>query len=327
MKSFQNIDVKSVKEAVGLLQKFHQQKRVAAVVGGGSEYLQLMKDHVVEPDYLINLKTIPGLDYIKEERGGFRIGALAKLVDIEEHSAIREKLLILSDAAGEAASPQIRNAGTIAGNICQRPFCWYFRSSNFNCLRKGGQVCYTVTGDGRFHAILGGGPSYIVHPSDTAPALVALGAQIRIAGPAGEKTMPLEKFFVLPAVDYRRENILNPGEIVTEIYVPMPKAGTKGFYHKVRERLAWDHAIVAVATIVESSGGGVRDARVVMGGVAPIPWRAPKAEEFLRGKKLDEASARRAGEIALEGAKPLKDNVYKVQLAKDLIQRGLLASA
>jgi xanthine dehydrogenase YagS FAD-binding subunit len=326
MKSFQNIDVKSVKEATSLLHKFHQQKKVAAVVGGGSEYLQLMKDHVVEPDYLINLKTIPGLEFIKEERGGFRVGALTKLVDIEEHPAIREKLLILSSAAGEAASPQIRNAGTIAGNICQRPFCWYFRSSNFNCLRKGGQVCYTVTGDGRFHAILGGGPSYIVHPSDTAPALVALGAQIKIAGPSGENMIPLEKFFVLPSIDYKRENILNPGEIVTEIYVPAPKAGSKGFYHKVRERLAWDHAIVTVATVVESSGGVVRDARVVMGGVAPIPWRVAKAEEFLRGKKLEEAIAKQGGEIALEGAKPLKDNVYKVQMAKDLIQRGLLAS-
>ena len=326
MRNFQNVDVKSVKEATSLLHKFHQQKKIAAVVGGGSEYLQLMKDHVVEPDYLINLKTIPGLDFIREERGGFRIGALTKLVDIEEHAAIREKLLILSDAAGEAASPQIRNAGTIAGNICQRPFCWYFRSSNFTCLRKGGQVCYTVTGDGRFHAILGGGPSYIVHPSDTAPALVALGAQIKIAGPAGEKTIPLEKFFLLPAVDHKRENVLNPGEIVTEIYVPTPRTGSKGFYHKVRERLAWDHAIVAVATIVESNGGMVRDARVVMGGVAPIPWRAAKAEEFLRGKKMDEASAKQAGAIALEGAKPLKDNVYKVKMAQDLIQRGLLAS-
>jgi xanthine dehydrogenase YagS FAD-binding subunit len=326
MKSFQNIDVKSVKEATSLLHKFHQQKKIAAVVGGGSEYLQLMKDHVVAPDYLINLKTIPGLEFIKEERGGFRVGALTKLVDIEEHPAIRERLLILSDAAGEAASPQIRNAGTIAGNICQRPFCWYFRSSNFNCLRKGGQVCYTVTGDGRFHAILGGGPSYIVHPSDTAPALVALGAQIKIAGPAGEKTLPLEKFFVLPSVDYKRENVLNPGEIVTELFVPIPKAGSKGFYQKVRERLAWDHAIVSVATVVEGNGGVVRSARVVLGGVAPTPWRAPKAEEFLRGKKLDEANSKQAGEIALEGAKPLKDNVYKVQMAKDLIQRGLLAS-
>jgi xanthine dehydrogenase YagS FAD-binding subunit len=326
MKSFENIDVKSVKEAVGLLQKFQQQKKSAAVVGGGSEYLQLMKDHVVEPDYLLNLKSIPGLDYIKEERGGFRIGALAKLAEIEEHPAIREKLLILSDAAGEAASPQIRNAGTLAGNICQRPFCWYFRSSNFTCLRKGGQVCHTVTGDGRFHAILGGGPSYIVHPSDTAPALVALGAQIKIAGSAGERTMPLEKFFVLPQIDYRHENILKPDEIVTEIQVPYPKAGSKGFFHKVRERLAWDHAIVSVATVVLSSGGVVRDARVVMGGVAPIPWRAPKAEEFLRGKKLDEAAAQKAGEIALEGARPLKDNVYKVKMAQDLIQRGLLAS-
>lgn len=326
MKSFENIDVKSVKEAVNLLQKFQQQKKAAAVVGGGSEYLQLMKDHVVEPDYLINLKTIPGLDYIKEERGAFRIGALTKLADIEMHPTIQEKLLILSSAAGEAASPQIRNAGTIAGNLCQRPFCWYFRSANFTCLRKGGQVCYTVTGDSRFHAILGAGPSYIVHPSDTAPALVALGAQVKIAGPSGEKTIPLEKFFVLPSVDYKRENILTPGEIVTEIIVPAAKAGSKGFYHKVRERLAWDHAIVAVATIIESSGTAVRDARVVLGGVAPIPWRAGKAEEFLRGKAMNEANAKRAGEIALEGAKPLKDNSYKIRIAQDLIQRGLLAS-
>jgi xanthine dehydrogenase YagS FAD-binding subunit len=326
MKSFENIDVKSVKEAVHLLEKFQQQKKTAAVVGGGSEYLQLMKDHVVEPDYLVNLKTIPGLDYIKEERGAFRIGALTRLADIETHPTIQEKLLILSSAAGEAASPQIRNAGTIAGNLCQRPFCWYFRSANFTCLRKGGQVCYTVTGDSRFHAILGAGPSYIVHPSDTAPALVALGAKIKIVGPAGEKMIPLEKFFVLPSVDYKRENVLGAGEIVTEIVVPTPKPGSKGFYHKVRERLAWDHAIVAVATIIESRGTAVRDARVVMGGVAPIPWRAAKAEEFLRGKTIDEANAKRAGEIALEGAKPLKDNGYKISIARDLIQRAVLAS-
>ena len=326
MKTFENIDVKSVREAVSLLEKFQQQKKIAAVVGGGSEYLQLMKDHVVEPDYLINLKTIAALDYIKEESGAFRIGALAKLADIETHSGIQQKLLILSSAAGEAASPQIRNAGTIAGNLCQRPFCWYFRSANFTCLRKGGQICYTVTGDSRFHAILGAGPSYIVHPSDTAPALVALGAQIKIAGPAGEKTIPLEKFFVLPSVDYKRENILTPGEIVTEVIVPAPKTGSKGFYHKVRERLAWDHAIVAVAIVVESSAGIVRNARVVIGGVAPIPWRAAKAEDYLRGKKLDEGTARQAGEIALEGARPLKDNGYKVKIAQDLIQRGLLSS-
>ena len=326
MKSFENIDAKSIKDAVSLLQKFQQQKKSAAVVGGGSEYLQLMKDRVVTPDYVINLKTISGLNYIREERGGFRIGALATLAELEEHDAVKEKLLILSEAAGEAASPQIRNAGTIAGNLCQRPFCWYFRSSNFNCLRKGGEICYTVTGDSRFHAILGGGPSYIVHPSDTAPALVALNAQVKIAGPTGEKTIPLEKFFVLPSVDFKRENILKPDEIVTEIYVPYPKYGSKGFYHKVRERLAWDHAIVSVATVIESSNGVVREARVVLGGVAPIPWRASKAEEFLRSKKIDEETAQQASEIALEGAKPLKDNVYKVGMSKSLIQRALLAS-
>src|SRR4030095_13096302 len=273
MKSFENIDAKSVNQAVALLQKFHREKKTAIVVGGGSEILQLMKDHVVMRAYVVNLKTILVWNTIKEERGGFRIGGLTTLAEIEEHPGIREKLLILSDAAGEAASPQIRNAGTIGGNICQRPFCWYFRSSNFNCLRKGGQVCYTVTGDGRFHAILGGGPSYIVHPSDTAPAVVVLGAQIKIAGPSGEKMIPLEKFFVLPSIDYKRENILNPGEIVTEIHVPTPTTGSKGFYYKMRERMAGDHAIVSVATIVESSGNVVRGAHVVMGGVAPVPWR------------------------------------------------------
>ena len=324
MKSFENVDAKSVKQAVSLLQKFQQEKKSAIVVGGGSEILQLMKDLVMTPDYVVNLKTIPGLNIIKEERGGLRIGALVTLAELEEHPVVKGKWLFLSEAAGEAASPQIRNAGTVAGNICQRPFCWYFRSSNFNCLRKGGQVCYTVTGDGRFHAILGAGPSYIVHPSDLAPALVALDAQIKIAGPVGEKTLPLEKFFVLPQVDVKRENILKPGEIVTEIYVPQPKPNSKGFYHKVRERQAWDHAIVSVATIVQSSGGNVRDARVVLGGVAPIPWRAPKAETFLRGKKLDDGNAQKAAEIALEGARPLKDNVYKVNLSKALIQRALL---
>ncbi len=327
MKSFENVNVTSVKQATMLLQKFQQEKRSAIVVGGGSEILQLMKERVVTPDYVVNLKTIPGLNTIKEERGGIRIGALTTLVEVEEHPVLREKFLILSEGAAEAASPQIRNAGTIGGNLCQRPFCWYFRSAHFDCLRKGGQVCYSVAGDSRYHAILGGGPSFIVHPSDLAPVLVALDAQIKIVNAAGERIIPLEKFFVLPQVDFKHENILKPGDIVTEIFVPYPKSGSKGFYHKVRERLAWDHAIVSVATVVQSGGGLARDARVVLGGVAPIPWRAPKAEEFLRGQKIDDAAAQKAAEIALEGARPMKDNTYKVGLAKSLIQRGLLASA
>jgi len=326
MKSFENIDAKNVRQAVTLLQKFHQEKKSAAVVAGGSEYLQLMKDRVVTPQYLINLKTIPGLNYIREERNGFRIGALTTLTDIEEHKGIQEKLLLLSEAAAEAASPQIRNAGTIGGNICQRPFCWYFRSASFTCLRKGGEICYAVAGDNRYHAILGGGPSYIVHPSDMAPPLIALGARIKITGPSGEKVIPLEKFFVLPQVDTKRENILAADEIVTEIQIPHPKPGSKGFFHKVRERQAWDHAIVSVSTVVQSKGGICQDARVVLGGVAPVPWRAPKAEDSLRGKKVDESSVQKVAEIALEGARPMKDNIYKVALAKSLIQRALLAS-
>jgi xanthine dehydrogenase YagS FAD-binding subunit len=327
MKSFENVDAKSLSEAVATLQKLRKQGRSALVVSGGSELLQLMKDGVATPDYLVNLKTIPGLKYIKEDRSGFRIGALTTLTEIEEHQGLREKLLILSTSAGEAASPQIRNSGTIGGNVCQRPFCWYFRSVNFTCLRKGGEVCYAVAGDNRYHAIFGGGPSYIVHPSDAAPTLVALEARVKIAGPTGERVMPLEKFFVLPSVDHKKENILAPDEIVTEFQIPYPKAGSKGFYHKVRERQAWDHAIVSVSTIVQTRGEICQEARVVLGGVAPIPWRASKAEGFLRGKRIDSSIAQKASEIALEGATPMKDNLYKVGLAKSLIQRSLLTAA
>ena len=193
MKSFENFNVTSVRQAVLLLEKFQKEKKSVIIVGGGSEILQLMKERVVTPDYVVNLKTIPGLNTIKEERGGIRIGALTTLVEIEEHPTVREKLLILSDGAAEAASPQIRNAGTIGGNLCQRPFCWYFRSAHFDCLRKGGQVCYSVAGDSRYHAIFGGGPSFIVHPSDLAPVLVALDF-MREEGPENRLKMPLRAY-------------------------------------------------------------------------------------------------------------------------------------
>ena len=318
--------LKSVKEAVGLLQKFHQQKKLAAVVGGGSEYLQLMKDHVVEPDYVINLKTIPGLDYIQRRARRLshrRAGEARRYRGASGDSREAVDSFRCRRRSGIAADPQRRHHRR---QYLPAAVLLVFSLVELHLPAQRRPGCYTVTGDGRFHAILGAGPSYIVHPSDTAPALVALGAQIKIAGPAGEKTIPLEKFFVLPSVDYKRENILNPGEIVTEIYVPTPKAGSKGFYHKVRER--WRGTTPSSPSPPSSKVAAAWCAmpRVVMGGVAPIPWRAPKAEEFLRGKRLDEATAKQAGEIALEGAKPLKDNVYKVKLAQELIQRGLLAS-
>ena len=191
MKSFENIDVKSVKEAVGLLQKFHQQKKIAAVVGGGSEYLAADEGSRRRAG-LCDQSENHSRSRLRSRKSAavFASARWRSLAEIEEHPAIREKLLILSDAAGEAASPQIRNAGTIAGNICQRPFCWYFRSSNFNCLRKGGQVCYTVTGDGRFHAILGAGPSYIVHPSDTARRWWRSTRRLRSPDPRAKKPFP-----------------------------------------------------------------------------------------------------------------------------------------
>lgn len=321
MKSFKHVKVKSLEEAVSLLSRYGSR---AAIVAGGSDILGLLKDRILTPELVLSLRNIPDMDYIKEQNGWLKIGALATLGAIEEHELIRERFAALAQAAASAASPQIRNVGTIGGNLCQRPWCWYFRQG-FPCFKNGGDVCFSMTGENKYHAIIGGGPSYIVHPSDTAPALVALNARAKILGPGGEKTVPLEEFFIAPRLDVRRENILAPGEVLAEIQVPRPAPESRSIYLKISERQAWDHALVSVAALVTIKDGVCQEARIVLGGVAPFPYRAAKAEQAIKGEKIDPAAAERAGEMAVSEARPLRQNAYKVDLARNTVKRALLA--
>ncbi len=320
MRSFSHKNAASVQEAVALLNRGAGR---ALPVAGGSDLLEELKDGIQRPSSLVHLRTIPGLDKVREKGEFISIGALVTVASLAEDPLLQKLFPVLVEAAAVIASPQIRNVGTVGGNLCQRPRCWYYRGP-FKCLRKGGGICFAKEGENRYHAILGGGPSYIVHPSDLAPALISLDAKVRIAGPAGERLIPLEQFFVLPTVDSRHENILKPGEILAEILAPKPLPGTRSTYWKQMERESWDFALVSVAVAVRQRDGKVEHARVVMGGVAPIPWRSQEAEASLTGKPLDAASVAAAAERALSGAKPMRDNAYKVDLAKATIRRALL---
>ncbi len=219
--------------------------------------------------------------------------------------------------------------GTVGGNICQSNRCWYYwvADNRFNCLRKGGKECFSVLGENEFHCIFGGDPCFIVHPSDTAPALVALDAKVTITGPKGVRTIPISSFFVLPKVNVQKENVLVPGEVVTEILLDPPPAGAHSKYRKVRERGAFDFAIAGAAIVVTLSGGKVGTARVVLSGVAPIPWRSPEAEKALVGKSLDAATAAAAAEAAVKDATALPKNGYKIPLVRGVLEETLTALA
>jgi len=323
MKTFSNLNPKSVPEAVKLL---GQPGRSAAIVGGGSDLLGMVKEHLVQPDVLVNLKAIPLLDKITEQSGEVRIGGLTTLSAIAESPLIRQRYKVLAEAAGSVGTPQIRNAGTIAGNVCQRPWCWYFRNG-FPCYKNGGKTCFSVVGENEFHAIFGGGPSFIVHPSDTAPALVALGAKFRIAGPSGERTVAAADFFALPSKDPARENVLAHDEVLVEIGLPAASRGLRSTYHKELDRESWTHAIVSVAVALEMDRDACKKARVVLGGVAPIPWRLPKVEAMLAGQRMTPDLAARAGEASIEGAQPLAKNKYKLPITKAVVKRTISAVA
>jgi xanthine dehydrogenase YagS FAD-binding subunit len=294
-------------------------------LAGGVDTVDLLNQEIIEPRALINLKGLSGMDGIQSDgAAGLRIGALVKLHQIANSAEVRERYAAIAEAAGTAATPQIRNLATVAGNLLQRPRCWYFRHPEVDCLKKGGLKCYAVEGLNRYHAILGGGPSYIVHPSNLAPALIAFGAKARVFGPKGDHEIDLENFFVLPRTDVLRENVLQPGEIITEIIVPAPHRGTNSVYLEAREKQSFDWPLVSVAALMEIAADRVREARIVMGAVAPIPWRVPDAEKVLTGATLDPTVAARAGDAALSGAKPLADNGYKVPIAKALVRRAIL---
>jgi xanthine dehydrogenase YagS FAD-binding subunit len=324
MRAFTNSNPKNIREAVSLLSQAHQQGRSASLVSGGSDLLGMVKEHLVQPDVLVNLKAIRGLNRIEPGRGHMKIGGLTTLDALSRDARIRKDYTVLAEAAENVGTPQIRNAGTLAGNVCQRPWCWYFRNG-FPCLKNGGKICFSASGENQLHAIFGGGPSYIVHPSDTAPALVALDAEFHIAGPSGERTVPASEFFQLPRVDASRENVLANDDVLTAVQLPAARPGTRSTYHKILDREAWTHAVVSAAIVLEMDQQVCRSARIVLGGVAPIPWRLPKVEAMLTGQRITPELAAQAGEAAVEGAHPLAKNKYKVPLTKGVVKRTLLS--
>ena len=299
----------------------------ARILAGGTDLLGCLRDGVFAADTVVSLTGIKALRGISARPGGgLRIGALTTLSEVASDPRILNSYPVLSQAAAAAASPQLRNQGTIGGNICQRPRCWYFRG-DFHCLRKGGDICFAVAGESEFHCIFGGAPCFIVHPSDTAPALVALDATVSIAGAKAARTVPLASFFVLPAESAVKENVLAPGELVTEILLGPPQAGTRGMYRKVRERGAFDFALAGAAVVVAMAGKQVSAVRIVLSGVAPIPWRCADAEKLLVGRPLDPATVAQAATAAVKDAVPLSKNEYKVILVRGVLEETLLALA
>jgi len=322
MKAFRHASPADLKGVVAAVQQARQDGRAVAIAGGGSDVLGMMKDRLIAPDVVVSLKAVKGLDRIAAQGGGLTIGGLTTIDAISRHPTIRQPYRVLAEAAESVATPQIRNVATIAGNVCQRPWCWYYRNG-FKCLKNGGTTCYSISGENEFHAIFGGGPSYIVHPSDTASALVALDATFRIVGPAGERRVAAADFFTLPTVDASRENVLKNDEVLAEIVVPARPAGTRSTYHKILDREAWTHAVVSAAVVLDMNKDVCRTARIVLGGVAPIPWRLPEVEKLLAGQRITPELAAAAGEAAVAGAKPLAKNAYKVPLTRNMVRRTL----
>jgi xanthine dehydrogenase YagS FAD-binding subunit len=298
------------------------------VKAGGIDLLDLMKEGLLTPQRLVNLRTVPGLDRIAPEGEGLRIGANVTLATLAADPTIRAHYRALAEAAGSSASPQIRHVATIGGNLLQRPRCWYFRSHAHHCARKGGNECFAFAGENQYHAIFDHNGCAIVHPSTAATALVAFGARLELTDKAASKrVVKLEEFFILPEVDIQRENALKPGEIVTAVLLPAQPATTRSVHLKEAEVESFDWSIADVAVVLDMADGVCRQASVVLGAAAPVPHRAVAAEAALAGKTVDEATARAAAQAALQGARPLTKNAYKLPLFETLVRRALIAAS
>jgi xanthine dehydrogenase YagS FAD-binding subunit len=316
--NFAYIGAHSVKEAVK-----HLASDGARLHAGGTDLLGCLRDGVFAAEKLVSISKLDALHGIKETpEGGLRIGALTTITEIAESPLIKQRYYALAQGASEVGSPQLRNQGTLGGNICQKPRCWYYRG-DFHCLRKGGDRCYALGGENQFHCIFGGHRCYIVHPSDTAPVLVAFEACARIVGPKGTRTVPLEHFHVLPGQDVQRETVLDRDEIVMEIVLPPVLPGLRSSYRKVRARRSWDFALAGAALAVQFDGPTVEKARVVLSGVAPVPWRSREAEKVITGRRLDSRVAAEAAEAAIKGAHPLGENGYKIPLVRGMLEEEL----
>lgn len=314
-------------EAANLQQALDAMNDTSLVKAGGIDLMDRLKEGLDTPTRLINIRNLSGLDFIREEQDGLHLGPLVTLTHLDQHPAIRSKYTVLADAAGDAATPHIRNVATLGGNLAQRPRCWYFRSDQFHCLKKGGARCFAQQGENEFHAIFDNQPCAIVHPSATGTALVALGARLRLTSAKGTRELPIEKFFILPAEDVHRENVLQPGELISEIVVPAPSPDTHSAYTKLGEKQSFDWPIAEVAVVLDAPGETVKNASVVLGAAAPAPHRAKAAEAVLAGKAVTEQVAREAALAALQQATPLHSNHYKIPVFEAVIRRTILAAA
>ena len=325
MKEFKIAQPQSLDQVSSLLS---QEKTKYSLMAGGTDLLDEIKNNIITPEVVIDLKSVPNLKAIKKDKTHVSIGPMTNIADLAENPIIQEQFPGLVEAALSLASPQLRNVGTVGGNLCQRPRCWYYRDPDTLCRKKGGSRCYAFQGRNRYHAILGGGVCYIVHPSDLAPSLISLDAEVTINGPAGKKhILKLGDFFTLPQKNIRKENVLEPYQILSEIRIPLPKKGATSAYYKFKERGTWDFAVVSAAISGMVSNGVFSDLKIVLGGVAPIPWRLNIAEDFIRGKKLSEKVIQQGAKEALADARPLEENAYKIDLLEAVLYTVLFSKA
>jgi xanthine dehydrogenase YagS FAD-binding subunit len=326
MPAFELFQPASIEDALSLLERH---RRSVWVLAGGLDTFDWLKDRNKRPQVVIDLSGIDALQGIKAlPDGGLEIGATTTLTTIANDPVVREKFKLLADAAGLVASPQIRNQGTLGGNVSQDTRCWYYRSG-WTCYRAGGNICYadTPTALNREHAIFDANRCVAVNPSDTAPALVALDAQMVVRNTSGERVIPAEEFFIGPSIDITHMTILRPGDLLVAIRVPGTWAGAKFYFEKVRDRQVWDFPLVNVASAVKVSGGNIQQARIVVNGVAAHPMRLANVEAQVAGKAQNEETATMAGELAVAGAQPLAHNAYKIPLMRNLVKRALRAEA
>ena len=324
MKSFAYVSPTSEKDAVAALKT----NGIALPLAGGMDLIARMKDYTHQPDRIVNVKNALDATIAATPDGGLKIGAAVKLVDLAEHAQVARLYPAVVAAAGEVGTPQIRNAGTVGGNVNQRPRCWYFRNEEFVCFKKGGAYCFAVTGENQYHAIFGNdGPSHIVHPSSLAVPFVAYGAKFRIVGPSAEREIAAAEYFTLPTLrNVEKENVLADDELMTHVLLPAP-GNVKTGHYEVRYKQSHDWPLAFATVVLAMSGNTIQSARVVLGAVAPIPWRSEDAERALVGKALDAQTAAAAGDAAVRAARPLSGNVYKVQIAKTAVKRAVLRAA
>jgi len=321
MPAFELFQPASTADALNLLDRYGSD---AWIFAGGLDSFDWLKDRIKRPRYVVDLGGVEELKGVRERDGGIEIGAMTTLTDVVRHPIVRERYAILTEAAEAAASPQIRNQGTIGGNVSQDTRCWYYRSG-WSCYRAGGNICYADTPESinREHAIIGADRCVAVNPSDTAPALIALDASMVLRSADGERVVDAQDYFIGPGTDIMRMNVLKPGELLTAIRIPGDWAGSKFYFEKVRDRQVWDFALVSVASAMVTSGETIQNIRLVVNAVAATPLRLVNVEQFVKGKPRNEETAAAAGEMAIEGAQPLRFNAYKVPLMRNLVKRAI----